>query len=362
VPVAYLPPFQRAFAFWMALAVIAGYFLMAAAAGRPRAAVYAVYTLVAGAGTVLARYDIVPAVLTVGALVAADRRRYSWSAALLALGTLLKVYPLICLPVLLVAQYCQEAGESGGVTWHTLGRSWSATLVPFVGICAAALVAPELLHVHGSLAWVWLGYVRPTQIESVPAVLLWLLHLVAHVPYSAAQTFHSLNVISPAEGIVRWLFTGLLVVGLAFILWQQFRGRLTTGQAWLAAVALFVATNKVLSPQFILWLTPLAAYVLGWDLLWLAVCVLTAILWPVIWQSDHLSPLLLPHNPAFTLTIALRDAVLVAATLCSMWGLRPWPFAGQASWRALLTYERPTTSGPPAPDPAPRAAGAGAQT
>lgn len=337
-----LLPFQVAFAVWMGLAVAVGYQLVARRAGRQRATAYAVYVLVAGAGTVLARYDIIPAILTLGALLAAERRRYGWSFVLLALGTLLKIYPLVCVPLVLIAEYRETASRGGVTSWPALVRRWSAGISLFLGVIAAVMLVPILVSPNDALAFLRVGSIRPTQIESVPATVLWLGALLLHAPYLTAKTYHSLNVFVPAEPAVRWLFAALLVAGLAYVAWRQGRRRLTLGQAWLAAVALFVATNKILSPQYILWIVPLAAYVLGWDLLWLAVCVLTALLWPVVWQTDHLSTTLLPHNPLFLPTIAVRNVVLVVATIYALRGAPVWPWPGIPAIRgaAILSLQR----------------------
>jgi hypothetical protein len=320
-----LLPFQVMFAIWMGLVVAVGYALVARYAGRKRAFAYAVYVLVAGAGTVLARYDIIPAVLTLGALIAAERRRYVWACALLALGALLKVYPLVCLPLVLVAQYRAEVAQQRVVGWPALARQWGVEVGTFLGMVATVMVVPLLVSPSAALSFVRVGSLRPTQIESVPATVLWVATRVLQAPYPTAKTYHSLNVFAAGEPVVRWLGVALFIAGWALVAWRQRRGQLTLGQAWLAAVALFVATNKILSPQYILWIVPLAAYVLGWDVLWLAVCALTVILWPVVWQTDQLSTTLLPHNPLFLLTIAARNVALVVATVYAVRGARVWP-------------------------------------
>lgn len=326
-------PFQVMFAIWMGLAVGVGYALVARYAGRRRALAYAVYVLVAGAGTVLARYDIIPAILTLGALIAAERRRYTWACALMALGALLKIYPLVCLPLVLVAQYRAEVAAGRVVRWRALARQWGVGIGAFLGVVAAVMLVPVLVNPSAALFFLRVGSLRPTQIESVPATVLWLVTWLLHAPYPTAKTYHSLNVLAPGELAVRWLGVALFVAGWALVVWRQWRGQLTLGQAWLAVVALFVATNKVLSPQYILWIVPLAAYVLGWDLLWLAVCTATVILWPVVWQTNQLSTTLLPHNPLFLPTIAARNAVLVVATVYAVRGARVW-LASQPATRA----------------------------
>jgi hypothetical protein len=68
------------------------------------AAAFVLYVLVGGWATVLARFDLMPSILVLGALVLAERRRYAPAYLLLAGATLLKLYPGLLVLVLAVQQ------------------------------------------------------------------------------------------------------------------------------------------------------------------------------------------------------------------------------------------------------------------
>ena len=60
--------------------------------------------LIAGGSVLLISYDLAPALATLGALWAVERRRFNLAYALLAIGILLKLYPVFLLPVVVVEQ------------------------------------------------------------------------------------------------------------------------------------------------------------------------------------------------------------------------------------------------------------------
>src|SRR5262249_44275429 len=65
-----LPDYRALYAYWMGALVIAGYVALRRWTGRSRAATYVLYLVVGAAGTLLARFDIVPALVTLAALLA----------------------------------------------------------------------------------------------------------------------------------------------------------------------------------------------------------------------------------------------------------------------------------------------------
>src|SRR2546422_700384 len=65
---------------------------------------YVVYVLVGGFGVIVSRYDLVPALVTVAAIAAAERKRWPIAYVLLGLGVLLKIYPGVLLPAFLILQ------------------------------------------------------------------------------------------------------------------------------------------------------------------------------------------------------------------------------------------------------------------
>ena len=120
--------YQIAFAGVMAVVVILIYWLLVRYGPRG-AALACVFYLVLGAwGTAEGRFDLVPAGLTLLCVIAAERKRWTLAYVALAFGFLLKIYTLLLLPALFMAE--QIAAErfrqaSSTLTFKSLpGEIW----------------------------------------------------------------------------------------------------------------------------------------------------------------------------------------------------------------------------------------------
>src|SRR6185437_6936363 len=174
---------------------------------------------------------------------------------------------------------------------------------------------------------------RPLQIESTPATILWLGTLVG-IPAHPEFSFISLNMVGPLDVALKPLSAGALVAGCLFVYWRQMRGRLTIGQAMLACLCAVIVTNKIFSPQYIIWVLPIVAAVEGFSLLWVVIGVLTTLDFPIvyglrapIWDA--------PFSWQFMPVIAARNLLMLYATL-----------------RAMLRSQRRKASGAPTTDQA----------
>jgi hypothetical protein len=331
-----LPPFGDYFttyALWMLALAVLGYVGFLIYSTHRRALVYAVYLIVGAAGTLLARFDLVPALLTLAALWATQRRRFGWAYVLIALGILMKLYPAFLLPIVMIAQWraatarariegAAPAEKLVGRWWWdrpsvVLRRLWAQPAMPRlaagVGLCAGivALGFWAALAMSPTDAFSGFNYAgaRPLQIESTPATLLWLGTLLgspAHPDYS----FVSLNYVGPLDMILKPLSMVALLALCLLVYWRQAQGRLTVGQAFVACLCVVVATNKIFSPQYLIWLLPVVAAVEGFDLFWLAICVLTTLNYPIIYQMRH--PIwTVPYTPEFMPVLAVRNLLLL---------------------------------------------------
>jgi hypothetical protein len=96
-------PYDAAFLWWMALLLLLATGVVAWR-GPPAAAIAVpLYTLVAGWQFLLDRYDLVPGLDIMLALVLAQRRNARSATAVLAMSTLLKGLPALLFPALLIA-------------------------------------------------------------------------------------------------------------------------------------------------------------------------------------------------------------------------------------------------------------------
>ncbi len=337
------------FALWMGLLVCLSYVWFARCLSRAKAITYAIYLLVGAMGTLLMRFDLLPALATLGALVLAERKRYRCAHAMLAVGVLLKLYPIFLVPVLL-AHHWRETAPARSAPAEENERGWRLRLAalwqgvkasikdyraaarafwqrggqvltdlsifPLVTLLGFGL--PAIINAGGVASEFKYALTRPIQIESAPASLLWLGTFLGF-PAQPNNSFASLNLVGPLDGVIKQLSLLALLGGTLLVCWRVLHGKLSLGQGFVALIAVVLASNKLLSPQYIIWILPLVAYVEGFDLLWLTICALTTLIFPFIYQTRH-PILLVPSNPGFLPTITLRNAMLIIATVLAVRG------------------------------------------
>jgi hypothetical protein len=222
----------------MLVAALVAQVATARLAGDARAAWLLVpLPLLAGA-IVRTRYDLAPVALAMAglALVCAARPRAGY--AVLGAGAALKLFP-----ALVGAAAVARLGPRG--VWAGIAVFAVCTL-PFLALGFGDAV---VFHLE-----------RPVQIESSPATVLWALG-DSYVTGTAAHPdrFKSNGLAGGPADLVAALFALASLAAIVLSL-RLARDDLVAGA--LAALLAFVALGKVLSPQFVLWLAPLAA--LAW--------------------------------------------------------------------------------------------------
>jgi hypothetical protein len=334
-----LPPladYQAVFAIWMIALVVVGYLGFVRFSTRTRALLYVGYLVLGAAATVLARFDIVPALVTLAALWAAERRRFGAAYALLAAGILLKLYPVFLLPLVMIEHWrafapVAQAGDDASQTgewprtprmlvaaagrWRrhpafvpvALGAGFCALLVA-LGFAAALSFDP-----WGALSGFSYAGARPLQVESTPASILWL-GTIFGIPAAPDYSFTSLNYVGPLDVVLKPLSAVALALGCLVVYWRQARGTLTVGQAFVATLAVVLVTNKIFSPQYLIWILPFVAYVEGFSLFWVAISFLTTCDFPIIYQLRH--PIwTVTYSWQFMPVLALRNGLLLWVTI-----------------------------------------------
>jgi hypothetical protein len=337
-PISY---FQVAFALLMAVAAILIYWLLQRFGPHGAGLACALYLVLGAWATAEGRFDLVPAGLTLLSLIAAEHRRWTLAYVALAFGFLLKIYPLLLLPALFLAEQI-AAGRMhrparvlplrtlpaeirqtlrGAGQWR-----WKNTLL-FFALIVLITGLFALFNFQGALVS-QLSYFanRPVQIESTGSTILWLATLFGH-PASVAFTFGSFNVISNLDGVVALAFEILFVLGCGLTILWQWRGKLDVIQAFIALTLIFVVTGKVFSPQYLIWLVPLLAYNGAfnrlWLILWSGISLLTTIIYPYYYTYTPIT-YLLPSRPGFLEIVTLRNFLLVVVALAFLfnwWGM-----------------------------------------
>ncbi len=309
-----LPDFVSVFAVWMLVLLVAGLLVLARRESSRVAEVCAVYVTLGAWATVLGRYDLVPAAVTVGALWAGQARRFGPAYALLAAGTLLKLYPAVLLPVVAIEHWRARGGRPLG---SLPPRAVLAGAGLFCALAGAGFAVAFLLDPTGWLGPFTYNARRPLQIESLPASLLWASGLLGF-DVTPNKSFRSDNLVGPLGGAIGLAAQIALVAGLLWVYGRQARGRLGLTRAAVACLLVVICTGRVLSPQYLIWVLPLLAISeRALDPLWLLICLLTTLVFPFAYLQVHPVGSGPPASyPAFLLgLIALRNAALVVATV-----------------------------------------------
>lgn len=296
--------YQVVFALLMIAAAGLLYAVLLRAQGRGAALAFAGYLALGSWATAAGRFDLVPAGLTLGALLLAGKARWKWACALLALATLYKFYPALLVVPFWLAQQAGCVGQK----W-TSWRRWSAFGV-FVGLGALVTLLSLGFSIANTLLPLTYFLNRPIQIESFPGTLIWFSSLAGH-PTGYNMAYQSLNFVSSLTRYISPLTTILELAALAYTFWLQWRGKLDLYAACLLTLLILLTTGKVFSPQYLIWATPLVALVgraqWRWLLGWGLVCALTTFMFPLHYTG-------LQEIQQFYAVICVRNLLLLGIT------------------------------------------------
>jgi hypothetical protein len=377
-----LPYYALFFALLMTLVAGLIYWLLTHSDARRAAPIFLLYLLLGTAGVFQERFDLLPAACTLLCVLAAERGRWRVAYLALALGVLLKLYPIVMLPALFLAEqrsWLIRTGErsersSDRIKWgksdprelklaqqqkqdernseltreHREARSWhmfvweNVTRLNWrncllcVGLLLVVMGGFALLNFNDAILSPLSYFLnRPPQIESLLASVIWLGgHL--GISYRIDFLFGSLDLVN--SNLARPLApvnTLLAIAGLLAIYWLQWRKRIDLAQALTGLVCVLIVTGKVFSPQYLIWLIPLLAYICArgqtnrlWMFAWAAISVLTTFIY-IFYYSRMPDPqtarLVVQTLPGFFELVALRNLLLfvtVLAFVCGWWGVR----------------------------------------
>ena len=309
LPLLIAPPDQYAVVYAISMALLAAviYGLLRFFRSRGAAGVYARYIVIGGWATAAGRFDLIPSALTLVAILFGVRKRWNWAFACLALAVVFKFYPLVLLFPFLLAQ--QLGSGEKRISWRRF-----APLAVFAAICLVVLAVSLRLSVVGTIAPLTFFANRPFEVESTGASLLWLFHFLGY-PLSPTGAYRAFDVLSPLSSQVSLVNMLLLGAGLLYTWWLQWRGRVDLVVSCLLTLLIVIFTGKVFSPQYLLWIIPLAAYIGEWKPRWvvawfllggLTTCIFP-FLYTVYWgRFNNVS-----DTPFFYAMIAVRNLFLL---------------------------------------------------
>ena len=297
--------YQIAFAIWMLLLAALIYFILYKTRSTGAAIAFAFYLVIGNWGSAAARFDLVLAALILGSVILAARNKWNWAFALLALATMFKFFPVLLVIPFLIAQQKQYVEK-----WYSWHR-WNA-LVLYFGICILATLLSFSLNIANTINPFLYFFNRPIQVESLPATILWLEKFWGY-PFKIVQSYGSVNITSALNGTISLISTVFMVVALLYTFWLQWRGKLDIYTASLLTVMIIIITGKVFSPQYLIWLAPLVAFVgeanWKWLVSWGAVGLLTTWVYPNMYNLVPLKDV--PLLPTFYPVVFARDLLIL---------------------------------------------------
>jgi hypothetical protein len=241
-------------AFMLLLDAAFTYALYRSAGRRHNAAIdfWLLFVFLVGALSYL-RFDLLPAVLAGGALLAARRRPWV-TGALTGLGAAVKLWPALLIPSFLAYR---PDRRPAGIAFVAVG----------FGLAGVSLLAGGWSRLFSPLTW---QSDRGLQIESIWAIPLMVARVIQPGKWTVSMSpFMAYEISGPGVGF--WVLisnlatvVGLAVLAVLFV--RAFRAAdltpVAVGFLILTTVAVIIVTNKTLSPQYVLWLGGPAAALL----------------------------------------------------------------------------------------------------
>lgn len=254
-----------------------------------------------------ARFDFWPAVLALAAVLLAVRGRDRLGSATLAVATAAKVYPIVLLPIFVL-----RAARSGG------RRAALESSAVFTLVLAAILVPLALVGAGGLWFSLTSQLRRPLQIESLGGSLMLTLGELGLYEPRVILSYSSHNLAGPGPAVLAFVISVVGLVALCLI-WVWFsrspRDAASLLTAAAAAVAVFVASGRVLSPQYLIWLVPLVPLARGRRGLSAALLLLLACAFTQIWAQGRYGDLVRLEPISWAVLARNVTLVLVAALL-----------------------------------------------
>jgi hypothetical protein len=285
-----------------------------ASGGRLWAALllFAVSPLVLGSlfGT---RYDLWPTLLALGGLAALVKERPLLSGALLGLGFAAKLWPGVLLPLAIIH------------LWRRRGGSF-AVVASFVIVASACFVPFAILEPHGLWASVSGQFDRPLQVESLGSAVLMAAEHLGMRPLTTIGAGGGQALIGRGADLAANLSTALEILAVLGVWLAYARRRTHSPDALLmaaaATVAALVAFDKVLSPQYLIWLVPFVALASGRAGIAAAGFLLLALGLTQTWFPWSYWQLAIGHESPWSWFLLARDLSLVALAAV-LAGLQP---------------------------------------
>ena len=247
---------------------------------------------------IFTNFDALATACAAGAMLAWARRRPALAGGLIGVGVALKLYPLLLLVPLVILAVRTGRFRAVGKTAGVAALTWLVVNLPIL-----------LLFPRGWSEFFRLNTRRGDDMDSLYNVVKSFTGWAGFDPNLGFwQPPAVLNAVSAVLFVV--CLGGITYVGLTA------KQRPRVAQLAFLVVAAFLLTNKVWSPQYSLWLVPLAVLALPQRRILLAWMTIDALVWvPRMLYLFGEQKMGLPEQ-WFTTTVLLRDIAVI--TLCAL--------------------------------------------
>jgi hypothetical protein len=251
------------------------------------------------------RYDLWPTLLALGSLVALVYDRPVLSGALLGLGFAAKLWPGVLLPLVIVHLWRRRGGGSA-----------AEAAASFVVVAAACFAPFAILEPHG--LWLSLAgqFDRPLQVESLGAAVLMALEHLGMATHTTITSHGAQALTGRGARLAAGLSTSAEMFAVIGIAVAYARRRTPSTEALLmaaaATVAALVAFDKVLSPQYLIWIVPFVALASGRAGIAAGIFLLLALGLTQTWFPWNYWALAQYHESPWSWYLLGRDLALVA--------------------------------------------------
>ena len=308
--------FRWAFAIWTLAGATAVVLLCGALAratgGEPRRAMLAaaLMPLLCGA-LVRTHFDLFPVAILLGGLLLLCRDRPRAGLAVLGLGAMTKLFPLVAVPVAIA--WLVARGQRRDACQGALACAATIAVVALAAVVASPDGAVDAVRYHLD---------RPVQVESSPAMVVLGLDAIGAGDAVSVSSHRSDGLLHGAADAVSALFAGVLVGLVVLLAARVGHTPRELVLASLAGMVAFALLGKVLSPQFVIWTLPLGALAFAWRRYALAAAIAAAALLTQIEFPAHYFDVV-EREPLALALVALRNAALLAALVLALRELQP---------------------------------------
>jgi len=254
---------------------------------------------------IIKRYDIFVALLTILSIYLLFERKYWLSSFVFVCGILAKLYPIILSPLYFIYILKKDGLKK------SINFSVSSFLFLLIMLLPFFIIAPPTKAQFYSFQY---HFTRPLHCESLYGSILLFLEKtnIQIFKTNLKNDIYGWTIYTPLSPVLLLLSALLILTILGFLTLNFWKKKNISEKVFLnftfVFLLVFIVFNRVLSPQYLLWLLPLFAFVLNFKELniMFLITILTFMVYPVFYY-EHL----IQKETWMVLVLLLRNLLLV---------------------------------------------------